>query len=75
VEAAPYERKLDLLFAIGANDVEDCYLAGRNIRGILTPVCALAQNDRLVSTPSEFQPWTTEENRHGTDTGGTPGSE
>ncbi len=43
------------------------------IRGILTPVCAASQNDRLVTTPSEFQPRSMEQNRNGIDTGGTPG--
>ncbi len=45
------------------------------IREILTPACTLAQNNRFIwalSSPSEFQPRMTEQNRHVIDTGGTP---
>ncbi len=50
-------------------------LGGLKIRGILTPACALAQNDRSIGTlslPSEFQPRITNGFRHVIDTGGTP---
>ncbi len=45
----------------GISIQNDCSIGGRSscplkIRGILTPACALAQNDRLVTTSSELPP-------------------
>ncbi len=71
----PTVKPVNCAYSIGTYVIVGWLFGALNVQGILTPVCALAQNDtsiRALSLPSEFQPWITNGSRHVIDTGGTP---